>query len=110
VVKEMESNFQKNEIKLPLQLTGAKFKYSCRLDKPVKNKDDYIEELEMRYEQSVDIWHVTCEQIFGVKGYIVQLSKLKNNIRHLETENKMMKKYIDKAQSMTNYDLKKIYG
>lgn len=106
----MESNFQKNEIKLPLQLTGAKFKYSCRLDKPVKTKDDYIEELEMMYEQSVDIWHVTCEEIWGGEGYIVQLTKLKNNIRHLETENKMMKKYIDKAQSMTNYDLKKIYG
>ena len=110
MVKEMESNIQKNEIKLPLQLTGAKYKYSCRLDKPVRTKDDYIEELEMRYEQSVDIWHVTCEQIYGGEGYIVQLTKLKNDIRHLETENKMMKKYIDKAQRMTNQDLKKKYG
>ncbi len=64
----------------------------------------------MRYEQAVDIWHVTCEQIYGGKGSIVQLTKLKNDIRHVETENKIMKKYIDKAQRMTNHDLKKIYG
>ena len=108
MAKEMESNIQKNEVKLPLQFTGAKYKYSCRLDKPVVTKDDYIEELEMRFEESVDNWNITCKEIYGGKGYIVQLIKLKNDIRHLETENKLMKKYIDKAQRMTNKNLKEL--
>ena len=35
-----------------LKLTGHKFKYSCRMDKPVQTNEDYIEELEMRFEDS----------------------------------------------------------
>ncbi len=95
MAKKMESNIQKNEIKLPLQLTGAKFKYSCRLDKPVLTKDDYIEELEMRWEEQADVWQLTCEQIYGRGGYILEIQNLRNQKRQLEVENKIMKKHIE---------------
>ena len=39
-----------------LQLTGHKYKYSCRLDKAVETDKDYIEELEMRFEEAADVW------------------------------------------------------
>ena len=45
-----------------LQLTGHKYKYSCRLDKAVETDKDYIEELEMRFEEAADVWHLTCYQ------------------------------------------------
>ena len=48
-----------------LQLTGHKYKYSCRLDKAVETDKDYIEELEMRFEEAADVWHLTCYQIYG---------------------------------------------
>ena len=44
---------------MALQLTGHKYKYSCRMDKAVKTDKDYIEELEMRLEESADIWKLT---------------------------------------------------
>ena len=64
-----------------LQLTGHKFTYSCRMDKPVKTNEDYIEELEMRFEESADMWNLTSWQIYGPNGYIVQLSALKNELK-----------------------------
>ena len=70
MVKEMESNIQKNEIKLPLQLTGAKFKYSCRLDKPVKTKDDYIEELCEANPELDERYHISSNKGYGTKDHL----------------------------------------
>ena len=54
------------EIKdIPVQLTGHKYKYSCRMDKIVDTDKLYIEELEMRFEESADIWKLTNEIIYG---------------------------------------------
>ena len=51
------------------------------MDKPVKTNEDYIEELEMRFEESADMWNLTSWQIYGPNGYIVQLSALKNELK-----------------------------
>ena len=93
---------QKETIKLPLQLTGAKYKYSSRMDKRVDTDKDYIEELEMRFEESADIWKLTNEIIYGPNGYIVQIGALKNKVRELEKELKMIKKFLEKAKRKTN--------
>ena len=87
---------QKETIKLPLQLTGAKYKYSSRMDKRVDTDKDYIEELEMRFEESADIWKLTNEIIYGPNGYIVQIGALKNKVRELEKELKMIKMFLKK--------------
>jgi len=92
----------KNTVTEALQLTGAKFKYSCRMDKAVKTKEDYIEELELRFEESAYIWHITCDEIYGDNGYIVKMSALKNKIKTLEAELFMIKKFLEKAKRMTN--------
>ena len=85
-----------------LQLTGHKFKYSCRMDKPVKTNEDYIEELEMRFEESADMWNLTSWQIYGPNGYIVQLSALKNELKAVKAELFLIKKYLEKAKRKTN--------
>ena len=85
-----------------LQLTGHKFKYSCRMDKPVETKEDYIEELEMRFEESADIWNLTSWQIYGPNGYIVQLSALKNELKAVKAELFLIKKFLEKAKRKTN--------
>ena len=72
------------------------------MDKPVKTNEDYIEELEMRFEESADMWNLTSWQIYGPNGYIVQLSALKNKIKTLEAELFMIKKFLEKAKRMTN--------
>lgn len=87
---------------MALQLTGHKYKYSCRLDKLVDTKEDYIEELEMRFEESADIWKLTNEIIYGPNGYIVQLGALKNKVKELETELRMIKRFLEKAKRKTN--------
>lgn len=81
------------------QLSGAKFKYSCRLDKPVLTKDDYIEELEMRFEESADIWKLTCEHIYGGNGYVVKEQDYKNKIKQLEEQIKEMQLLIQRLQA-----------
>lgn len=87
MVKKMESDFQKNAIKKEIiRLTGAKFKYSSRMDKNVITKEDYIEELEMRFEESADIWHLTCDEIYGKKGFITQISKLRVEVETLKKQ------------------------
>ena len=86
----------------PLQLTGATYKYSCRMDKAVKTKDDYIEELEMRFEESADIWCLTNEIIYGGKGFICEISSLKRQLKEAQLEIKMMKKFINEAKKLTN--------
>jgi hypothetical protein len=85
-----------------LQLTGHKFKYSCRMDKPVKTNEDYIEELEMRFEESADMWNLTSWQIYGPNGYIVQLSALKNELKAVKAELFLIKKFLEKAKRKTN--------
>ena len=87
MVKKMESDFQKNAIKKKIiRLTGTKFKYSTRLDKPVLTKEDYIEELEMRWEENADMWHLTCDEIYGKKGFITQISKLRVEVETLKKQ------------------------
>ena len=93
---------QKEKQNFPLQLTGAKYKYSCRMDKAVKTDKDYIDELEMRFEESADIWKYTNELIYGPMGYIVRIGGLKNKVRKLEAELKMIKKFLETAKRKTN--------
>ena len=76
---------------MALQLTGHKYKYSCRMDKEVKTDKDYIEELEMRFEESADIWKLTNELIYGPDGYIVKMQGLKNKVKELESKLKNTK-------------------
>ena len=87
-----------------LQLTGHNYKYSCRMDKAVDTDKDYIEELEMRFEEAVDVWHLTCYQIYGSDGYILQLSALKNENRKLKAELHLIKKFLEEARRKTNKD------
>ena len=96
----MQTNGKK--IVKPLQLTGAKYKYSCRMDKAVTTDSDYIEELEMRFEESADIWKLTNEIIYGFDGYIVQMGELKNKIKKLEAELYLIKKFLEEAKRKTN--------
>tara|TARA_R110000796_G_scaffold117809_1_gene231036 strand:+ start:392 stop:700 length:309 start_codon:yes stop_codon:yes gene_type:complete len=94
----------KKKIVAPLQLTGFKYKYSCRLDKAVKTDKDYIEELEMRFEESADIWKLTNEVIYGFDGYIVQMGALKQQVKKLEAELYLIKKFLEEAKRKTNRD------
>ena len=86
----------------PLQLTGHKFKYSCRLDKLVNTKEDYIEELEMRFEESADIWRLTNDIIYGGKGFIVEITRLKTELKEAKLKIKLMEKFINEARKKTN--------
>tara|TARA_B100001057_G_C22745562_1_gene909612 strand:+ start:365 stop:595 length:231 start_codon:yes stop_codon:yes gene_type:complete len=72
------------------------------MDKRVDTDKDYIEELEMRFEESADIWKLTNEIIYGPNGYIVQIGALKNKVRELEKELKMIKMFLEKAKRKTN--------
>ena len=44
----------------------------------------------------------TNEMIYGGKGFIVELSKLKKEIRELKAELHVIKKFLEKAKRMTN--------
>ena len=72
------------------------------MDKPVKTNEDYIEELEMRFEESADMWNLTSWQIYGPNGYIVQLSALKNELKAVKAELFLIKKFLEKAKRKTN--------
>ena len=61
------------------------------MDKAVNTKDDYIEELEMRFEESADIWHLTNNLIYGGKGFIVEISSLKRQLREAKIEIKSVR-------------------
>lgn len=74
------------------------------MDKAVDTDKDYIEELEMRFEEAVDVWHLTCYQIYGSDGYILQLSALKNENRKLKAELHLIKKFLEEARRKTNKD------
>ena len=72
------------------------------MDKPVKTNEDYIELLEMRFEESADMWNLTSWQIYGPNGYIVQLSALKNELKAVKAELFLIKKFLEKAKRKTN--------
>ena len=72
------------------------------MDKPVKTNEDYIEELEMRFEESADMWNLTSWQIYGPNGYIVQLSALKNELKAVKADLFLIKKFLEKAKRKTN--------
>lgn len=72
------------------------------MDKPVKTNEDYIEELEMRFEESADMWNLTSWQIYGPNGYIVQLSALKNELKAVKAELFLIKNFLEKAKRKTN--------
>ena len=72
------------------------------MDKPVETNEDYIEELEMRFEESADMWNLTSWQIYGPNGYIVQLSALKNELKAVKAELFLIKKFLEKAKRKTN--------
>ena len=54
--------------------------------------------LERQVEDAVDIWKVTNEQIYGGKGYIVEICNLKEKNRQLKSENRMIKKFLERAK------------
>ena len=72
------------------------------MDKLVETNEDYIEELEMRFEESADMWILTSWQIYGPNGYIVQLSALKNELKAVKAELFLIKKFLEKAKRKTN--------
>ena len=76
---------------MALQLTGQKYKYSYRLDKAVKTDKDYIEELELRFEEASDVWKLTAELIYGPDGYFVKMQGLQNKVKELESKLKSQK-------------------
>ena len=86
---------------MALQFTGAKYKY---VSSPniIDTDKKYIKELERQVEDSVDVWKVTCEQIYGGKGYIVEICKLKRENKELKTELHLIKKFLEKAKRLTN--------
>lgn len=86
---------------MALQFTGHKYKYVSSLD-IIDTDEKYIKELERQIEDAVDIWKVTNEQIYGGKGYIVELCNLKEQNRQLKTENRMIKKFLERAKSIVN--------
>ena len=94
----------KKIVTAPLQLTGAKYKYSCRLDKPVVCDKDYIEELEMRWEESADLWALTNDVIYGDEGYVVQITKLLLENKKLIAELYLIKKFLEEAKRKSNRD------
>ena len=84
-----------------LQLTGHKYKYVGSLE-VVDTDDKYIKELERQIEDSIDVWNVTCWEIYGPNGYIVEISALKNEVREIKAELYMIKKFLEKAKRKTN--------
>ena len=86
---------------MAFQLTGNKYKYVGSQD-IVDTDDKYINELERQVENSLDVWMCTNEMIYGGKGFIVELSKLKKEIRELKAELHVIKKFLEKAKRMTN--------
>ena len=84
-----------------MQVTGHKYKYVGSLD-VVDTDDKYIKELERQIENSIDGWNVTCWQIYGANGYIVQIAALKNELREVKAELFMIKKFLEKAKRKTN--------
>ena len=60
-----------------LQLTGHKYKYVGSLD-IIDTDDKYIKELERQIENSIAAWYITCWQIYGSNGYVVEIAALKN--------------------------------
>ena len=92
---------QKKKLKNLPQLSGAKYKYVCSQN-IIDTDQKYIEELETRFEESADIWNLTSWQIYGPKGYIVQISALKNELKAVKAELFMIKKFLEKAKRKTN--------
>ena len=84
-----------------LQLTGHKYKYVGSLE-VVDTDDKYIKELERQIEDAIDVWNVTCWQIYGPDGYIVEIGALKNEVREIKAELYMIKKFLEKAKRKTN--------
>ena len=92
----MECYLQENAV-MGLRFTGHKYKYVTSLD-IVDTDEKYIKELERQVEDAVDIWKVTNEQIYGGKGYIVEICNLKEKNRQLKSENRMIKKFLERAK------------
>lgn len=84
-----------------LQLTGNKYKYVGSVN-IVDTDEKYIDELERQIEDSIDIWKCTNEMIYGGKGYIVEICRLKQENRELKAELHLIKKFLEKAKRMTN--------
>ena len=86
---------------MALQFTGHKYKYVASLNN-IDTDKKYIKELERQVEDSVDVWKVTCDQIYGGKGYIVEMCRLKQENRELKTELHLIRKFLEKAKRLTN--------
>ena len=92
---------QNKKLKNLPQLSGAKYKYVCSQN-IIDTDQKYIEELDMRFEESADIWNLTSWQIYGPNGYIVQITGLKNELKAVKAELFMIKKFLEKAKRKTN--------
>lgn len=86
---------------MALQFTGHKYKYVGSLE-VIDTDEKYIKELERLVEDSIDAWKVTNEQIYGGNGYVVKMCNLKEQNRELKTENRMIKKFLEKAKDFNN--------
>ena len=84
-----------------LQFTGNKYKYIGSQD-IVDTDDKYINELERQVEDSIDVWKITNEMIYGGGGYIVEMCRLKQENRELKAEIHLIRKFLEKAKRMTN--------
>ena len=85
-------------------LFRAEFPLVATEQKYIKTKDDYIEELERQLCEKEDRIQYEVNQWYHY--YIPERLKWKLRALKLEAENKVLKSYIDKAQRLTNRDLK----
>ena len=86
---------------MALQLTANKYKYVGSQD-IVDTDDKYINELERQVEDSIDVWKITNEMIYGGGGYIVEMCRLRHENRELKAELHLIRKFLEKAKRLTN--------
>tara|TARA_B100000287_G_scaffold121058_1_gene112833 strand:- start:200 stop:472 length:273 start_codon:yes stop_codon:yes gene_type:complete len=82
-----------------LQVSGHKYKYVGSLD-VVDTDEKYIKELESQVEGYLDYWRLTAHEWKEVLW--PEIIKLRIENRELKVENKIMKKFLEKAKRMTN--------
>ena len=82
-----------------LQVSGHKYKYVGSLE-VVDTDEKYIKELESQVEGYLDDWRITAHEWKEVLW--PEIIKLRVENRELKLENKVMKKFLEKAKRMTN--------
>ena len=93
ISSQQENNFQ------ALQFSGHKYPYVGSLN-IVDTDKKYIKELERQVEGYLDYWHYTTHEWKEVLW--PEIIKLRRENRELRVENKLIKKFLEKAKRMTN--------